>query len=245
MGLYFKFYPLIIGLQIFCLYHAYKNKADQKWFWFIIVFPLVGALLYLYHNFYSKDNIAQVSEAVKGTINTNYETKNLEKALEFSDTVKNRTNLADKYYELGRIEDAKELYESCLEIMDRNNPEIIQKLMAVQYAQKDYKKVIELSSVVLNKQEFIDSKEHIMLAWSYHHENKSELARIEFKKMDGLFCNYVNRLEYAKFMDASGEKEEAISKAEQLISEINQMDNREKKGKRAIFSAIKKFHAEL
>lgn len=246
MMFFYKFYPiLIIGLQVFCLYHAFKNKADQKWFWLIFFFPAIGALIYLYHHFYSKDTVSSITESVKGAINTNYETKKLENQLDFSDTVQNKTNLADKYYDLKRYDEARQLYESCRESFNRNNPEIIQKLVRVYFALKEYNTVIEYSKIIENKTEFIDSDEHIMLAWSYYNEENEEQARQEFKQMDGLFCNYNNRLEYAKFLNLIGEKEAAIDKTEQLLSEINQMTAQEKRGKRVVYKSIRQFHSEI
>jgi hypothetical protein len=245
MGIYLKLYPLIIGLQLFFLYHAFKNKADQKWFYLIFFFPAIGALMYLYHHFYSKENISSITEGVKGAINTNYETKKLESELDFSDTIQNKTNLADKYYGLKRYGEAQQLYESCRETFNKNNPDILQKLVRIYFAQKDYNKVIEYSKIIKNKAEFIDSHENIMLAWAFFNEDKIEEAKDEFKKMDGLFCNYNNRLEYAKFLNKADKKEAAVDKVEQLLGEINQMNSQEKRGKRDVYKAIKQFHTEL
>jgi hypothetical protein len=85
------YYPLIIGLQAFCIYHAYKNNSEQKWFWLIIFFPLIGCIIYLYHHFYSKENVRTISEGIKETVDKNYQTRKLEDKLNFSDSVQNKT----------------------------------------------------------------------------------------------------------------------------------------------------------
>ncbi len=68
----FRFYTPIILLQAFCLYHAYKRNEEQKWFWIILIFPAIGCLIYLYHTFYSKENIEDLTEGVKTSFINNY-----------------------------------------------------------------------------------------------------------------------------------------------------------------------------
>ena len=206
-----------------------KNDFISSFF-----FPVIGALVYLYHHFYSKENFSSITEGVKGAINTNYETKKLESKLDFSDSVQNKTNLADKYYDLKRYGEAQQLYEACRETFNKNNPEILQKLVRIYFSQKDYMRVIEYSEIIKNKSEFIDSHENIMLAWAFFNADKIKEAKEEFKKMDGLFCNYHNRLEYAKFLIKTDNKEAAVEKTKQLLEEINQMNSQEKE-KREIF----------
>ena len=116
----FRFYSPILLLQIFCFYHAYKNNADQKWFWFIIFFPLIGSLIYLYDSFLSHQNIDDISEGVKSTFVSNYKINQLEKQLSHSETVANKKALADEYYMAGNNQKAFELYESCLDGMYNN-----------------------------------------------------------------------------------------------------------------------------
>ncbi|MEN8927952.1 MAG: hypothetical protein ABF242_00520 [Flavobacteriales bacterium] len=189
--------------------------------------------------------MSTIAEGVKGALNTNYETKKLENELDFSDTVHNKTKLADRYYDLSRFEEARLLYESCRESFNKNNPDLIQRLIRVYFAQKDFDTVIEYSQIIRNKTEFIDSQEQIMLAWSLYNSKKIDEAKKEFIEMDGLYCNYSHRLEFAKFLNVTNEKEAASNKIAQLIDEINQMSSHEKKGKRDIFRAIKQFRTEL
>ena len=108
------FYPLELLLQIFCVYHAYKHSSEQKWYWLIIFFPVFGSLIFLYHHFYSKDTVETISEGIKGVVNKNYQTEKLENKLNFSDSVLNKTNLANKYMDIGEYSSAIQLYESCL-----------------------------------------------------------------------------------------------------------------------------------
>ena len=82
----FRFLPIVVIIQGYCLYHAYTNRVYQRWFWFIIIFPLLGSVVYLYHHFYSKRNTAVLSEGLKGIVNSNYEVEKMEKELKLTDS---------------------------------------------------------------------------------------------------------------------------------------------------------------
>src|SRR4051812_13448934 len=93
----FGYYTPFLILQAFCLYHAYKNNNQQKWYWIIIFFPVVGCVIYLYDNFYSKHKLQSISEVAKNLVNSNRRIEQLERDVKFNDNVTNKVNLADAY----------------------------------------------------------------------------------------------------------------------------------------------------
>src|SRR5687768_13725127 len=105
----YGFYAPIFLLQAFCVYHAYRNNAEQRWYWLIVFFPLIGCIVYLLHIFNNRDTIDSITENVKGAVIKNYRIDQLEKAYRFSDNIKNKVNLADAYAENGRYKEAIEL----------------------------------------------------------------------------------------------------------------------------------------
>src|SRR5688572_31932151 len=99
------FYTPLLIIQAICLYHAYRHNAEQRWYWFIIFFPGVGCALYVYHHFYSRENVQTIAQSVKEVVNSNYRLEQLEKALRFSDNATNKNNLADTYAHYGRYDE--------------------------------------------------------------------------------------------------------------------------------------------
>src|SRR5688572_26679205 len=110
----FGFYTPIVLLQAFCVYHAYRNRAEQRWFWFILLLPFVGSMVYLFYHFYNRQNINTLAETVKGVVNSNYKIEQFEKAHRFADTLTNRLNLAEAYVQIGRHDEAIGLYRESL-----------------------------------------------------------------------------------------------------------------------------------
>lgn len=230
--------PLLI-LQIFCIYHVYKNKREYWWIWVILLFPLIGCGIYLYKTFYSKRNIQNIAEEVKSTINTNYTITKLEKELEFSDTVENKTKVADEYSRRGNYERAFELYESCLKGVFANDQDLILKLTRVSYLKEDYANTVQFGERIKQDRDFNKSEEKIALAWSYHHLGDSPKAESLFAEMNVQFSNYKSRVDFIQFLIETNNNQKAKEIAESVISEINAMEGSERRSKRNFLSQIK------
>ncbi len=224
-----RIYPLILLLQAYCLYHAYKHNQEQKWFWLIIFLPLFGSLIYLYIHYMTRDNMVQAEEGLKQTFIPNYKTQQLEKALQLSDTFNNRMNLADAYLEDGRYEEALELYRTCSSGFDENDPVILMKTLRANYFLENYHAVIELGEKLQDEKLFQNSEERTGLSVAYSRIGDLEKAEAEFKTMDHRFSNYNHRLEYAKFLMEIGKFKACKGLLYVLEEEFSLMDSTSKK----------------
>lgn len=226
---YSNYYYLIIGLQAFCLFHAYKNRTDQKWYYLIIFLPVIGGLIYLYENFYNRNNVSNLQEGFKVLIYSNYEVEKLEKAVKFSESFNNKVKLGDAYAERGRYEEAISLFESCRKGIYENNAELFQKLVNVYFLNKNYSKIIEL-----NKQGTFSGEAKIAYAWALHFTGDSAKAENIFKEMERRFANYEARLEYGKFLIEICRSNDARNLLENIMEEFDSSHNYEKKLKKVV-----------
>jgi len=222
-------FPLIVGLQAYCLYHAYKNHAEQKWYWLIVLFPLLGCCIYIYYHLYSERNTNMVTEGVEGVVISNYRVERMENQLEHCSSMTNKILLADEYIEIERFVDAIELYESCLVGFNKNDVGVLMKLVYLYHAIQNYEMAIVFGDRLMGDVSFKKSEEKIFYAWSLFEENKLELAEKTFKEMDVNFSNYPQRIEYIKFLDKIGKKSEALAKLEKLNTEYNSLEPYRKK----------------
>lgn len=232
------YYTPVLLLQAFCLYHAYKNGTQQRWYWLILFFPLVGCLIYLYNNFYSKNNVRTIAESVKVVINTNYRMELLEKELRFSDTVSNKTNLADEYMKNGRYEDAIVLYGDCLKGFMADDPTIRTKLVHAYYLHGAHHKAIEYGCALESEKSFRNAEERIAYAQALHRVDKTEEAEIVFLDMDRTFTNYPHRMAYCKFLMETDKRELAKEKLAELVAEFEHMGSAERRLKRTVIKEI-------
>ena len=237
-------YTPVFLLQAFCVYHAYRNNAEQRWYWLILFFPLIGCIIYLIHNFNNRNAISSIAENVKEAVISNYRIEQLEKALRFSDNVKNKVNLAEAYAEMGRFQEAIDLYSGCLQGFMSEDLAIRMKLLYALFMNKNYAEAIEIGDALNQQRSFRNSEERVVYAWALYRAGRIELAESVFEDMNRSFTNYFHRLEYCKFLLEIDKRTVAKENLSLLIEEFDQMQGSERHLKRAILRQAKDLYAE-
>jgi len=202
-----RLYPLLILVQIFCLYHAYTNKSEQKWFWIITFLPLVGSIIYLYDQFYNRRNIENIKEGVKETLIENYTINKLERKVNFSDTHSNKMELATEHLKVGNYNRALEIFKECSKGSYVTDSYLNMKLLKANYLTKEYEEVVKYGSQLIGVKEFKNSEEMTAYAWATYKVGNVEKAESLFLQMDISYSNYENRLEYAYFLQETGRRD--------------------------------------
>lgn len=243
--MFYTYYPLLIIIQVICVLHALRNNVDRKYIFLLILLPLIGAIIYLYTFFYSKEKMSKVSTSVKGIIQPNYELNSLEKEIRVSDTIRNKVALAQQYARKGRLEEAKVLFEEGLNGFNNEDTEVLKALLSINYSLGDYEKAIEYGERIKPDNIFNTSEEKIALAWSYYNIGKLQKAEDCFKEMNLRFSNYSQRIQYVYFLSENSRRVEAIELAEVMIEETDQMEGYEKKDKRKAIQTVRSIYNEL
>ncbi len=238
-------FPLVFLLEIFCLYHAYKNGTEQKWFWLIVVLPLIGSLIYLYYHFFNRVTVDDISENITKVVSNNYQIDKLEKEVAFSGTVSNKTLLAAEYLNVGAFEKAISLFESCLKGTNAGDTELLMGLVKAKYLNKEYDEVVKYGKQLENEKEFEKADERIAYAWSLFNTDNHRKAEEIFQTMDHQFSNYKHRLEYGNFLIQENRSNEAKELLSTLINEIDHMDRVEKRSNKIIYNDIKSLHDSI
>jgi hypothetical protein len=225
----FGFYIPVLIFQIFCMYHAYRRNAEQRWYWLILFFPLGGSIIYLACNFGTRTNLEKISETVKVVVNSNYKAHQLELALQHSDNVTNRVNLADEYCNLGRFDEAVALYRRCLEGFMSDDSALNMKLIRAYFLKQDYASIIPVAEMLKNDQTFLKSDERTAYAWSLHHVGQAADAQIQFESLDKPYTNYEHRIEYCKYLETTNNREGLTEKIRELAEEFRFLKGPERK----------------
>ena len=242
--MYGYFYPLL-ALQAFCIFHAYKTRQAQKWYWMIIFFPYVGCLIYLYEAFYSRRIVSNITEGFNQVVNSNYRIEQLESAVKFSSSAKNKMDLADAYVAIGRHGEAVALYEDCLTGHLADDAFLKMKLLHAYYDNSQFEACIKLGEQLKYDKAFKDAQERICLALAYHQLGHSELATREFEAMDRTFTNFEHRHAYAQYLLSVNNRNVAEEKVTELLSEIEMMKDIERRTHREAINKIKALSRQL
>ncbi len=235
----FRLYTPLLILQAFCLYHAYRNNAQQRWYWLIIFIPGIGCALYLFDNFYNRKNIDTIAEGLKEVVNSNHKLEQLEKALQFSDTLTNKLQLADAYVLYKRYPDAIALYKDCLTGYMADDVKLRMKLMEACYLNNDFESTVLYGGELEREKVFKNSVERVSYAWALHKLGKNDLAEATFKDMDKQFTNYLQRVEYAKFLMATNQLKVLREYVKELREDLDHMKAPERKFHRDVIRDIR------
>ncbi len=233
------FYTPVLILQAICLYHAYQKKAEQRWYWFILLFSVIGCVLYIIHHFGNRSNLERVAEGVKVVVNSNYRIEQLEKQLRHSDTATNRTLLADAYLSINRIDDAIALYQKTLTGFMADDPVLRMKLLQAFYLKGDYKSAITVGELLSKEKSFQQAEERIAYAWSLHYTGENEQADQVFASMDRSFTNYVHRLERCRFLERTDQTRELREKLQELLDEFDTMKGNERRMYKSVLAQLR------
>lgn len=232
------YYYFIIAFQAFCIYHAYKNKNNYYWYFIIFFIPLIGCIIYLLTQVINKSDVTNITEEITTIINPTKKIKELEKALEFSNTFQNRINLADAYSQNRDYNNAILQYEKALESNFKDEPFTLNKLIKCYFETKHFDKVIEYSKKINLEKEFKDTIYFYGLA--LEHKGEFDKAEVQLRKIDTRYSNYNERLELSRFLIRRNKKEEAKEILNEIISEIKSMTKVNSRKHRGVFSMAEK-----
>lgn len=240
----FGLYSVLL-FQAFCVYHAYRKNVEQRWYWLIMLVPLIGSVIYLVYNLNDRTTIKSFKESLKEVVVSDYRIEQLEKALDFSDSLTNKVNLADAYVEAGRYKDAVPLYKACLQGFMADDPPIRIKLLYAHFMNGNYTDAVKLGDDLEGVKEFRDAEQRLTYAWALFHQGAVERAEQVFQDMDRSFTNYMHRFEYCKFLVRTEKKDTAREKLSELMGEFDQMQDSERRHSRSSQRDIRALYEDL
>jgi hypothetical protein len=210
-------YYLIIFIQGYCLYHIYKNKKPYFWYFLVFFIPVIGPIIYFITNIYNKRDAEKIQEEITSIILPTKKIRDLEKAIEFSDSYSNRMALADAYVENKDMSNAIVNYKHTLKDTDQNDLYARQQLVLCYFQIEDFIGVVEQAEKIMNKSKFEGSKQQFYYGLALKELGKVEKAEIQLKQIDRPYSNYQERLELAKFYLENNR----TSEGEELLNEIS------------------------
>jgi hypothetical protein len=189
------------------VYHVYKNRNDYYWYFIIFFIPLIGCIIYLLTQVINKKEVTNSLEELTTIINPTKKTRDLEQEVEFSNTFKNRINLADAFLENKDYNNAIIHYEKALNSNFKEDSFTLNKLIKCYFEVENFDKVIENSRKINLDKNFKESIYYYGLAL----EKKGVLdeAETQLKKIDTRYSNYEERLELSNFFIRRNKKSEA------------------------------------
>ena len=232
------FYYILIAFQAFCIFHVYKSRNENYWYFVIFLVPLIGSLVYLFSQIINKNNIKKTKNKLTEVVNPTKKIKDLEQKLAISDTFQNKIYLADEYKNQKDYNNAILYYEKALEGKFKTNSHTINKVLKCYFEIKNYSKVVEYAKKIPIDTSFKGSI--YIYALALEKCNFFEEAELQFRKTNIRYSNYGERLQLSEFLVRIGKQQEAKVVLEEIIGEIDNMTEINQKKYRVIYLESRK-----
>lgn len=239
------YYYLILALQGYCIYHAYKNRNPYYWFFIIFFVPVLGCIIYLITQVYNKRDAEKITSELTHIINPTKKVKDLERQLQFSETYQNRVNLADAYLEIKDFDNAVTYYLEALEDDFENDLYVIKQIMEAYFHNEDFNSVILNAEKIKNHPEFKRSRAQFLYGLALERVGKLDEAEANLKAIDIRYSFYNERLVFAKFLISRDKIEDAKAILDEIFNESKHMTKPNRKLFRSTIIEVEKLRNTL
>jgi hypothetical protein len=215
---------LSLLIQVIFVIHVIKTKRDNSWIWIIMVFPGIGCLVYfllemlpdLRHSRTGKKTVAKLVR----TIDPHHDLKKRIQALEISDNIENRTQLAKECVAEGLYEQAIDLYSGSLKGFYQDDPYIMLELAIALFHHGDYAKTkATLVRLIEANPDFKSSEGHLLFARTLEALQENEAALHEYEILASYYSGYEAKCRYALLLKKLGYTEKALLLFNEIIAQ--------------------------
>ena len=205
------FVYLSLVLQVLFGIHAVKTGRPFVWILVIILFSVFGCLGYviieLMPEWLASPSGQKFKRAIGKTINPE---KNLKVALNActqADTLKNRINLAEQYFQLLRYQEARDIYARCLTGLYAEDPEILLGMAKAEFGLNNPEATIALlDKLKAANPQFKSSEGHLLYARALEGADRTPEAIEEYNALSNYYPSPEPACRLAQIYKAKGEK---------------------------------------
>lgn len=235
-------YFLIVALQLFCAYHAYKTRNHYYWYFAILLLPVLGCIIYILTQMINKRDVDVVQKELTTIINPTRKVKDLEEKLAFSETFQNKIDLADAYFEIKDYNNAITHYKSALEGFHKNDFYALSQLGSALYMQGAYQELIDLITPHQTQAGFPKSKTQFLYGIALDQTGNIDKAEKHLSAINTRYSFYDERLQLALFYLEQDKNEKAMELIGTLYKETQNMTIMNRKKYRATIVEINKLY---
>jgi hypothetical protein len=205
-----------IVIQVYFAVHAGKT-GRYGWIFIILFFPLVGSLIYFFVEYLPEMRV-ESRVKTRRNVSANKRVAELQREMEITDSIKNRINLAEAYFQNGMYQESINLLEKSLVGTYTNDPYILKGLCHAYFKNGNYEKTKEyLSMYEKNTEGKLVNNIRLMKAKTCEALGQDREALEEYKAIVNLYDGEEARCCYALLLKKNGEKHEAKKLFEEIL----------------------------
>ena len=205
---------LTIIFQVVLSVHVVKRGNSLYWIILIILFPLIGGIVYLVvaviPEMRNSSGARHARTKISKTLTPNRDLRDYENNLEMSDTIDNKINLANELLNKGMVSDAIELYTASLTGIYEYEPILMLGLSRAYFENQEYKKSKNMLELLIKENPDYKSQDgHLLYARSLEMLDEFDEALEEYKVVSEYYSGYEAKCRYALLLKSQGKETEA------------------------------------
>jgi hypothetical protein len=205
---------IILVLQVVCVVHAAKTGRFWPWGYVVIFLPGFGALAYvlieLLPEWFGSVQGQQARQRVVSTLDPGKRYRALTDQIEVTDTIANRSALAEECLELGKYQEALGHYDHILSLpMGDDAIYAFGKARAQFGLGQPHDAVATLDDLRARWPDYQSADAHLLYARALEDSGHTDEALAEFQAVANYFPGAEARVRYGLLLDKAGRQAEA------------------------------------
>ncbi len=226
-------YALAPLLQVLTAIHVIKTGRNWYWLFLILFFPMIGSLVYIVIEVVPDLRVGGMRgmfDSVLNTVQPRREEEALQDALELSDTIENRSALADYYLRNGQAQKAVDLYRSCLQGIHKKDSEMILQLGNAQVQAQLYDEgLATLQRLAVEYPNFEPLKRELLMARATEGKGQGGQAVALYEEIIERFGIEEARCRLAMLLEKMGDKERAKAIYQDIVKRTRRLPSHQKR----------------
>jgi hypothetical protein len=211
-------------IQIGFAVHAIRHGHPLFWVFLIIFLPLLGTILYLVMvlvpEVIQSRTARRGSKALWRTLDPQKDLRRRREALEISDTIGNRSALAQEYLKHGMLDEAIALYESSLTGIYRTDPTLLLGLAKALVEANNFERARDtLETLFGANPEFENQEAHLLYARSLEAVGELDRALHEYRALAKYSAGAEAKCRHALLLKRLGKTSEARTLFEDILKD--------------------------
>lgn len=222
--------PLLVIIQLTFAFHAFKTGREQKWLWIIMFLPVAGCLAYYFLEvFPGSREERKVREGIRDiakAMNPDGELKRRAEELATTDSVENKSKLADECLSKGMFDEAIALYLSALTAQFANDPAMTFGLGRAYFYNGNYGDAkLTLERLIRNQPTYHRNEVDLLLARTYESLGNRDESEKLFEKLRASYIGLEAKYRYGVFFKNTARP----AQANELFDEVIRIGEKNRK----------------
>lgn len=214
---------LALIIQIICAIHVVKTGKEVFWIYIVLFIPGIGAAIYFFTQILPDLGQSRTVHTAKNSllkaIDPQRELRKKKAQLELANTLDNKLKLAVECYEANMLDDAIELFQSCLTGLGEGDADTMVKLSQAYFAKEEYQLTINLlDEVMTNNPNYNSTEGHLLYARCLEKLEKTKQALTEYAVVSENYPGEEGRVRYALLLIKAEKHDKAREVLKQSIN---------------------------